>query len=167
MTGGPRAALAAFALGKGEGEALWFGDGLATIRASGDATGGLCAVIEFLAPKGHAPPLHLHRREDEWFYLLEGELLFWVDGRKIAAGPESFVFAPRNIPHTFTVTSPTARFILVAQPAGFDRFVRSLAVPATARTLPPATLEQPKPDRMMAAAAQHGIEILGPPGIPA
>jgi quercetin dioxygenase-like cupin family protein len=166
MTAGEPTTLTAFALSKGDGEALWFGDGLATIKASGEATGGRCTVIEFFAPKGHAPPLHVHRREDEWFYVLEGELLFWVNGQKVQAGPDSFVYAPRNIPHTFMVTSPTARFVLVAQPAGFDRFVRALAAPAQTRTLPPKTLENPSPDRMMAAAAQHEIEILGPPGIP-
>jgi quercetin dioxygenase-like cupin family protein len=167
MTTDSRTGLAALALAEGEGEALWFGDGLATIKASGEATGGHCTVIEVLAPQGNGPPLHVHRREDEWFYVVEGELLFWVDGQKIKVGPNAFVFAPRNLPHTFTVTSQTARYVVVAQPAGFDQFVRVLSVPATTRTLPPATLEQPSPDHMTAIAAQHQIEILGPPGIPA
>ncbi len=166
MSPGSQPALSAFALQQGEGEAFWFGDSLATIKAGGEATGGHCAVIEVLAPKGNGPPLHVHRNEDEWFYVLEGEMLFWVGGRKITAGPNSFVFGPRNVPHTFTVTSPAVRYIVVALPAGFDRFVRALAVPAKTCTLPPATLEQPSPDRMMAAAAAHQIEILGPPGIP-
>lgn len=159
-------ALAALALAQGEGEALWFGNSLATIKADGEATGGRCAVFEILAPQGNGPPLHVHRNEDEWFYVLEGELLFWVDGQTIMCGPGAFAFAPRNRPHTFTVTSPTARYVVVAQPAGFDQFVRALSVPAKTRTLPPAAVEQPTPDCMTDMAARHKIEILGPPGIP-
>ena len=69
---------------------------LATIKADGKATGGHCAVIEVLSPQGNGPPLHVHRNEDEWFYVLEGEMLFWVDGKTIKCGPGSFAFAPRS-----------------------------------------------------------------------
>jgi hypothetical protein len=95
-------------------------------------------VIEHLAPKGAGPPLHVHHREDEWFYIIEGNLTFWVGGRTIEASPGSFVYGPRDIPHTLTVNSPKARFLLVAEPAGFENFMRTLAVPAQTRSLPPA-----------------------------
>jgi quercetin dioxygenase-like cupin family protein len=166
MAASPGTGLAALALAQGEGEALWFNNSLVTIKADGEATGGRCAVIEVLSPQGNGPPLHVHRNEDEWFYVLEGEMLFWVDGQTVKCGPGSFAFAPRNLPHTFTVTTPTVRYVVVAQPAGFDQFVRALSVPAKTRTLPPAAVEQPTPDCMTATAAQHRIEILGPPGIP-
>ena len=155
------------ALQQDEGEALWFLGVLATVKASAETTGGRVAVIEHLAPQGSGSPLHVHRNEDEWFYVTEGELTFWVGGRVIEASAGSFVYGPRGIPHTFTVTSPEARFLLVAEPAGFESFMRSLAEPAGAPTLPPATVQPPAPERMMAAAAEYGIEILGPPGIPA
>ena len=61
--------------GPGQGEDYWFLGALTTIRATGEATGGSVAVIETLAPRGHGSPLHVHTREDEWFYVLEGELL--------------------------------------------------------------------------------------------
>ena len=73
------------ALGPGEGEALWFLGALATIKASAETTGGRVAVIEHLAPRGSGSPLHVHHREDEWFYVLEGELTFWVGGEVIVA----------------------------------------------------------------------------------
>ena len=155
------------ALRQEEGEALWFLGVLATVKASAETTGGRVAVIEHRAPQGSGSPLHLHRNEDEWFYVTEGALTFWVGGSVIEATAGSFVYGPRGIPHTFTVTSPEARFLLVAEPAGFERFMRSLAEPATALTLPPASVQPPPPERMMAAAAEFGIEILGPPGIPA
>jgi hypothetical protein len=84
----------------------------------------------------------------------------------IEAPAESFVYGPRDIPHTFVVTSPEARFLLVTEPAGFESFVRTLAEPAQTLTLPPASSLPPDPERMTAIAAEYGIEILGPPGIP-
>jgi hypothetical protein len=70
------------------------------------------------------------------------------------------------VPHTFAVTSAgPARFLLATQPAGFDGFVRELGAPARERALPTST-EVPDPERLAAAAARHGIDILGPPGIP-
>ena len=154
------------ALGRDEGEALWFLGVLATIKASTQTTGGRVAVIEHRAPQGAGSPLHVHRNEDEWFYVTEGALTFWVGGRVIDAPAGSFVYGPRGVPHTFTVTSPEARFLLVAEPAGFEGFMRALAEPAEALTLPPATSRPPDPEQMMAIAADYGIEILGPPGIP-
>jgi quercetin dioxygenase-like cupin family protein len=154
------------ALRQDEGEAIWFLGVLATIKASTETTEGRVAVIEHLAPQGAGSPLHVHHNEDEWFYVTEGKLTFWVGGQLIEAPAGSFVYGPRDIPHTFTVTSPRARFLLVAEPAGFENFMRAFSEPAQTLTLPPATSEPPDPERMMALAAEYGIEILGPPGIP-
>jgi len=155
------------AMQQGEGEARWFLGALATIKSSGETTGGRVSVTENWAPRGHGSPLHVHHNEDEWFYVLSGELTFWVDGQVITATDGSFVYGPRNVPHTFTVTSEEARFLLVIEPAGFENFLRALSEPAESLTLPPASVEPPAMDAMMAAAAEYGLEILGPPGIPA
>src|SRR5256885_1161683 len=114
------------ALQAGEGEAIWSFGVLATIKASNETTGGRVAVIEHLAPQGAGSPLHVHHREDEWFYVIEGELTFWVGGEVIEAPAGSFVYGPRDVPHTFLVSSPQARFLLVAEPAGFESFLRAL-----------------------------------------
>lgn len=161
------AAIDPIALGPGEGEALWFLGILATVKSSAETTGGRVAVIEHLAPRGSGSPLHVHRREDEWFFVMEGEVTFWVGGETIVAPAGAFVYGPRDIPHTFTVTSEQARFLLVAEPAGFEDFMRALAVPAEERVLPPDTVQPPDPAVMTVAAAEYGIEVLGPPGIPA
>jgi quercetin dioxygenase-like cupin family protein len=156
------------ALRSGEGEALWFLGSLVTVKASAETTGGRVAVIEHLAPQGAGSPLHRHQREDEWFYVIEGALTFWVDGQVIEAPAGSFVFGPRGIPHTFIVSSPEgARFLLVAEPAGLEAFMRTVGEPAAALTLPPPATSPPDAERLMAVAAEYGIEILGPPGIPA
>src|SRR6266446_6723502 len=155
-------AISPIALRQDEGEALWFLGVLATIKASSATTDGRVAVIEHLAPQGAGSPLHVHHNEDEWFYVTEGELTFWVGGRLIEAPAGSFVYGPRGIAHTFTVTSSEARFLLVTEPAGFEGFMRTLSEPAQSLTLPPATSPPPDPERMMAIATEYGIEILGP-----
>jgi quercetin dioxygenase-like cupin family protein len=161
------AAVAPTALGAGEGEALWFLGTLATVKASSESTGGRVAVIEQLAPRGGGSPLHVHHNDDEWFYVIEGELTFWVGGRVITAPAGSFVYGPREIPHTFTVSSEQARFLLVTEPAGFEGFVRALGEPAQERVIPPPVTGAPDMAALAELAAQYGLEILGPPGIPA
>jgi len=85
--------------------------GLATIKADAAATDGRVCVTEQYAPRGAGSPLHIHHREDEWFYVLEGELTFWVGGRVITAAAGAFVYGPRDVAHTFVVSSETARFL--------------------------------------------------------
>ncbi|MEZ5078677.1 MAG: quercetin 2,3-dioxygenase [Solirubrobacterales bacterium] len=153
--------------GPGEGEALWFMDFLATIKSTAESTGGAVAVIEHLAARGAGSPLHVHSREDEWFYVIEGELTFWVGGATSVAPAGSFVFGPKGVPHTFMVGSERARFLLVTEPAGFEGFMRAGSVPAERLEIPPAPTEPPDIAAMGALAAEYGIEILGPPGIPA
>jgi quercetin dioxygenase-like cupin family protein len=169
-TAGPSSAthdLAPIALGPGEGTSLWFLGAHVSVKASSDTTAGRVDVIEHLAPRGAGSPLHVHSRDDEWFYVIEGELTFWVGGQVTDAPAGSFVYGPRGIPHTFLVSSETARFLLVAEPGGFAEFVRSLAQPAAAVAIPPAAAEPPDLAAMVELAAEYGIEILGPPGIPA
>jgi quercetin dioxygenase-like cupin family protein len=160
-------ALAPIVLGPDDGEALWFFDCLVTVKASKATTAGRVAVLEHRAALGAGSPLHVHRREDEWFYILEGELTFWVGGTVTVAAAGSFVYGPRDIPHTFQVSSDEARFLLGTEPAGFDDLVRAIGEPATRREIPAAATEPPDVAALTAITAEYGIEILGPPGIPA
>jgi quercetin dioxygenase-like cupin family protein len=160
-------AFAPIALQPAQGEALWFFGFLATVKASTESTAGRVAVIEHLGPRGAGSPLHVHHGEDEWFYVLEGELTLWVGGEIIDAPAGSFVYGPREIPHTFTVSSEQARFLLVTEPAGLEQFMRALAEPAERLEIPPAPSASPDMGALAQLAARYGIEILGPPGIPA
>jgi quercetin dioxygenase-like cupin family protein len=154
------------ALGAGEGEALWFLGCLVTIKASRDTTGGAVAVLEHRAPRGAGSPLHVHNNEDEWFYVLDGELTFWVGGEVVVAPAGAFVYGPRGIPHTFIVSSDEARFVLVTQPGGFEAFARMIGEPAAALEIPPAATEPPDVEGLTRIAATFGLDIIGPPGIP-
>ena len=167
LTTAPDGALAPIALGPGEGEHFWFFGGLTTIKADGAQTGGRMMLTEQRAPRGSGSPLHVHHNEHEWFYVLDGELTIWVAGRTVVAPAGSFVFGPRDVPHTFIVSSDEARFLLVTQEAGFEGFVRTLGTPAPVAEIPPAPDAPPDMAPVLQAAADHGLEILGPPGIPA
>jgi quercetin dioxygenase-like cupin family protein len=166
-TTAPDGALAPIALGPGEGEHFWFFGGLTTIKADGAGTGGRMMLTEQTARRGSGSPLHVHHNEDEWFYVLEGELRIWVAGKTVVAPAGSFVFGPRDVPHTFIVSSDEARFLLVTQAAGFEGFIRTLGAPTPVAEIPPAPTAPPDMEPVLRAAADHGLEILGPPGIPA
>ena len=92
-----------------------------------------------------------------------GELTFWIDGETTIAREGSFVYGPRDVPHTFAVTSEEARFLLVVEPAGFENFMLALSEPAQSLTLPTASAEPPALDEMMAAAAPSSSRSSGHP----
>jgi quercetin dioxygenase-like cupin family protein len=153
--------LSIYALGKDEGQAVWFLNTLTFVKATANQTGNAFGLIEQVAPVGPASPYHVHRAEDETFYVLEGELEFISGERRLTGGPGAYVFLPRDIPHGFRVvgTSP-ARFLVLATPGGFEAFVIEMGQPASALTLPPPSA--PNMDKLIALAAKHRIEILGP-----
>ena len=150
----------------GQGEALWAFGGLITIKADSESTEGRVCVTEQYAPRGVGSPLHIHRREDEWYYVLEGELTFWIGGEVIRAPAGAFVYGPRDVAHTFVVSSATARFLHVTEPGHFDAFMRAAGEPAARLEIPPAPTDPPDLLALIGLAADHGIEIIGPPGIP-
>lgn len=155
-----------FAVAPDDGEARWFLDTLTLIKSSGATTGGRLAVLETRAPAGPGSPLHVHHREAEFFYVLEGELTIWAGGDLITAPEGTFVYGPPDVPHTFAITSEQARFLLITQPSGFEQFIAAASTPATALTMPPAGSPAPDPTRLASLAAEYGMEILGPPGLP-
>lgn len=163
----PDPTLTPISHGPGEGDHLWFFGGLTTIKADGAGTDGRVMVTENLMPRGPGSPLHVHHREDEWFYVLEGELTFWVGGTTIVAPAGAFVYGPREVPHTFVVSSDQARFLLVTEAAGMEGFIRAGSEPAQRPEIPPAPTEAPDVEAITRLAASYGIDIIGPPGIPA
>jgi mannose-6-phosphate isomerase-like protein (cupin superfamily) len=152
-----------FVTGPGEGRAIWHLDTLKTIKAPSDDTGGRLTVWEELLPHRSSPPLHVHADADEAWLVLDGSLTFRVRDDEFTAEAGSFVWAPRGLPHTFRVDSPTARVLGLALPGGFDRFVAATGRPAEALTLPPPPDGPPDMDALLRAAREHDMELLGPP----
>jgi mannose-6-phosphate isomerase-like protein (cupin superfamily) len=158
------AAAGGFRLDETEGEARWWLGSLATIKATGKDTGGQYTLVEVLEPEGVDGPLHVHHREDEGFWILEGELTFQIGDQTVKASPGSFVFGPRGVPHSYRVDSGPARLLFILSPAGFENFIHASSEPAKSRTLPPPPEGEPEAAEMewLAALAQeYGAEILG------
>jgi quercetin dioxygenase-like cupin family protein len=150
-----------YALAREEGQAVWFLGTLVIVKATDEQTGGAFGLIDNVLPVGFSSPYHVHRNEDESFYVVEGEMTFYVGEERVKAGPGAWLYGPREIPHGFEVegTAP-ARILLLNTPAGFEGFPVEVGEPAKELALPPA--EPPDMERLMAIAAKYDIEILGP-----
>jgi mannose-6-phosphate isomerase-like protein (cupin superfamily) len=160
------AASRTFAHEPDEGEAWWWFGVLATIKATAEHTGGRYALVEILAPDGYEGVLHVHHFEDEGFYILEGEMTFYVGDQTIKAGPGSFLFGPKDVPHAFTVDSGPAKLLFVLSPAGMEGAIREMGVPARTLSVPPppeAPPDEVEMERLAAIGARYGAEIVGPP----
>lgn len=156
-----------YALANDEGEAFWLFGMLQTIRISRNDTGGQYGLIEAVVPKGIGSPWHVHPEEDEWFYVLEGELTFYVAHTRLSVPAGTFAFGPKGVPHTFYGESDQpARTLVGFQPARFEGFLREVGQPAPARVLPPPMEGHPDMARLMPIASRNGFEIMGPPGPP-
>jgi quercetin dioxygenase-like cupin family protein len=150
-------------LGPGKAEALWFNGGLAVFRATGDQTEGRYAVMELLAPKGFASPLHIHRSEDEFFVVLSGEVRVQHGEAVIEAVAGSVVYGPRDVAHAFRVDSAEARLLLLFGPAGVEGFFREGGKRAASLGLPPADEEFLDKQALTEIASRYNQEFVGPP----
>lgn len=140
---------------------LWFLATLTYVRAAGENTDGTLSMVDQLIPAGFESPWHLHRDEDESFFVIDGHVSVFAAGKSIRLGPGGFAFGPRGIPHGFRVEGDKpARLVLISSGPGFAEFVREVSVAATSPVLP--TPQEPDVPALIAAAARRNIDILGP-----
>ena len=142
------------------GEARWWLGSLAVLKATAADTGGQLAIVEMTEAPGREAPLHVHHREDEGFWILEGEVTFEVGGATIAARAGDYVFGPRDLPHRYTVGAAGCRMLFLLLPGGMEALIREMSEPAAARTLPPPEAAPPDVERIKAIAAAYGAELL-------
>jgi quercetin dioxygenase-like cupin family protein len=113
-------------------------------------------LIEHVIPPGSESPWHVHRAEDESFYVVGGRMTFLCGEQKVRAEAGTFVYGPRGIPHGFRVEGDQpARVLLQCTPGGFEHFVMEMSEPAQPSGPPDI-------ERLMSVAAKYGNEILGP-----
>ena len=155
-----RQAGGAYWLGPGEGDARRVLEELDTLKASAAQTGGLFALKESLSFRGSGPPLHVHEREDEACYVIEGDITLFIGEETVSATSGSWIYLPRRIRHSLRIESDEARMLWLIVPGGFESFFVEL-FPAAANGN--SSTEQPDVEQMTAAAARHGVTILGPP----
>ena len=149
-----------YVLHPGGGEAHSFvGGGSLAIKATAQQTRGKFAAVEFWGPRGFGSPIHVHRDDDEFFVVLDGDVRFRLGDEDVDMGPRSFVYGPSGIAHGFTMNSDAARVLLFFGPAGVEEFFREAA--AYVATLRPG--QPPDPKTMGEIAARYGQQNLGPP----
>jgi mannose-6-phosphate isomerase-like protein (cupin superfamily) len=124
------------------------------LKIGSQETGGRYSLLEDVTPPGGGTPLHVHHREDEGFYVLEGEYLFEADGKRFEARTGDFVFVPRDIPHRFrNIGKTNGTILLTLEPGGLEIFFEELA----------AMSGSPDPARVAPIFEKYGLELLGPP----
>ena len=147
----------------GEGPRRWFyGGGVHTWLATAEETGGAFLLFEDAMDKGKRTPLHTHPEADETMYVLQGEIVMHLDGTDERIGAGGLVLAPRGLPHAVLVTADDTRVLCLQTPGCCQAFYLGASEP-----LSPETVRTVDFDRIRAsAAANGGIEILGPPPFP-
>jgi mannose-6-phosphate isomerase-like protein (cupin superfamily) len=124
-------------------------------KVSSDDSGGACTVFEMNALPRSGPFLHVHHREDEWYYVLSGQFLFRAGDQEHTLLMGGSIWLPRGIPHVWANTATVeGKLILMCQPGGFEKFVDEMGnVP----------MDKKSPDTMRDLMAKYGMEMLGPP----
>jgi quercetin dioxygenase-like cupin family protein len=152
-----------YRLAAGEGLAdVWWKTGRMTVKAGRAETGSSFSQLEMNDPRGTATPMHVHRNEDETFYVLEGEIVALVGDERITLSAGDFAFAPRGIPHATVVSSEQARVLVTTSPGGLEELFVSLG--STVRgSEPPAEEVLPPMDELVRRFAAYGVDIVGPP----
>jgi quercetin dioxygenase-like cupin family protein len=152
---------AAIHLAPDEGRMLWVVGELLTLKLVGSDTDGAFALIEEVTPPQGGPHPHMHTREDQTFYVLEGELEFVVGGRALLATAGSVVYGPRGIPHAFrNVGTTPSRIAVYITPAGFEGMFEEFGEPVTDPSSPPEG--PPDIERLVAPNRKHGVEMPPP-----
>jgi quercetin dioxygenase-like cupin family protein len=148
-----------FATNLSDAPAYWSLGELLTLVATAEQTGGAFSLMEERLPRGAEPPPHVHHREDESFFVLEGSLTVRVGDEIFPAAPGSFVFCPRDVPHMLIVESDEVRMLTLCAPGGVEQLFVELGEPARIRTLPP-TVTEPDVEQVVSLAAHYGAEVL-------
>lgn len=145
--------------------AYWFLNALHLLLANNESGNGAYSLLHLTAPPQFETPYHLHHDEDEAFYVLEGELTVIRSGEKVVAGPGTYVFLPRGVPHGFRTSSDKdSRVLIHSVPGGKVGFVGmmlEMATPIADRHKLPA-VTPPDLERLRSLCEQNNISLLGP-----
>lgn len=143
-----------------EGELIDAGGDRYRFLATREVTDGKYGIWEAVVPPGGGPPPHLHTREEEGFYVIDGEIAVYVDGRRVVAGAGAFVNMPVGSTHWFhNEGDQPARMLIIVAPGGMEGLFRQTgrAVVDPASPIPPLGYEEKR--RIAAAAPTFGIEV--------
>ncbi len=140
----------------------WWQGARMTIKASSADTGGALGLVEAEFPGEFGPPQHVHSREDEAFYVLEGEIHFRRGDGEFVGRAGDWVFGPRGVPHSFRTGADGARALVLVMPGGFEEMFADGGVPVAPGDSPPPPAPY-DPDAAAALARKYGFEMVGSP----
>ena len=139
---------------------VWYNGHTFSFLIDAEQTGGAFALMHVHFRKGGEPPAHFHKNEDEIFYVLEGEIRFHIGDKTFIAKAGELAYAPREVPHQFSLVTETAKALLMITPAGIETFFKEFSVPAQSLELPPIPEGHPPAiflDNMLKRAVELGI----------
>ena len=158
------APLSPFARGRSIDNSRWYMGSVMTFLVNSGQTNGAFSLTDYLAKPGNEPPAHIHDREDEFFYVLEGRIDAYIGKEVFGAGPNEGVYFPKFVPHTFTILTPYLRMLILMSPGGFEGYFRDMSEPARSLSLPEHAVNYGAVDmdRATLTGREHGISFLTP-----
>jgi len=149
--------------GPEDGECIYAGGDLYRFLAIKDETNGSYGLWEAIVPPGGGPPPHLHRNEEEGFYLIEGRITVYAEGMEIEAVPGSFVYLPRGSKHWFRNNSDSnAKMLVLVAPGGMEGMFRETGSAVEDRNDPIPSFTDAEKQRILQVGSKYGIEIQKP-----
>jgi len=143
--------------------ARWLATERITVLIAGEQTNGAYAVVEIFTVPGGGPPPHIHHREDEMFYILEGEGTIFAGDDTIRASAGTCVHVPTGMVHHYkNEGNRPLRLLVMYTPAGFEGYFLKVGTPTRHRDEAPPPVTEETFKRFMAAAAQFHLEIVAP-----
>jgi quercetin dioxygenase-like cupin family protein len=131
--------------------------------ATGDDTDGKYTLFEAFVGPGGGPPPHVHSCEEEGFYVLEGEITFMIDGKRMVGTAGTFANLPIGVPHSFkNETNRPAKMLIFLAPAGLEKMFFECGVPVAEGTTTAAPPTKQEIEKLIQIAPKYGVQILLP-----
>lgn len=137
----------------------WYIGHLMTVLVNSKATGGRYALLRATERRGLEPPPHTHTKEDEAFFILEGEVVYTVGHQTFHAKEGDVMFLPKNIQHSFKILSEKLETLIMLTPGGFENYFVEMSQPAEAVQLPPLPQGPPDIKKLVATASKYGVKF--------
>jgi quercetin dioxygenase-like cupin family protein len=135
-----------------------------TFLVNSEQTDGAFSMTDYFSKPGNEPPAHVHDREDEFLYVLEGRINSFVGKEVFPVCPNEGVYLPKLVPHTFTILTPLLRFLILMSPGGLEGYFRDMSEPAGSLSLPEHAVNYGAVDMDHATRTgkEYGISFLTP-----
>jgi mannose-6-phosphate isomerase-like protein (cupin superfamily) len=158
------AALPPFAQGRSIENSRWYMGNMMAFLVNSEQTDGAFSMTEYLSKPGNEPPAHVHDREDEFVYVLEGRIDAYIGKEVFSAGQNEGVYFPKLIPHTFTILAAQLRMLILMSPGGFEGYFRDMSESAGSLGFPEHAVNygEVDMDHAIRKGREYGISFLTP-----